>query len=122
MMLPKIGAAAFILVSGSASAQDAPVKLQCQGNIQRETPKTETQMEPVSVEISGKSVKLTGSGDFETSFSLIQKDERFYVFKNAKKTQGGNINRATGQLDLYSMDQNRRRVVVSVNGLCTKEN
>jgi hypothetical protein len=120
MVLPKISATAFLLFSPVAMAQEAPVKLQCQGNIQRGSPKTETQMEPVSVEINGKAVKLNGVDDFETSFSLIQKDEKFYVFKNSKKTQGGNINRATGQLYLYSMDMGRHKIAVSVNGTCTK--
>lgn len=122
MTLLKISAATFILISGIAMAQDAPVKLQCDGKIQRENPKTESQMEPYSVEISGKAVKLNGVSDLDDKFSLIQKDERFYVFKNAKKTQGGNIDRTNGQLSLYAMDKNNRKIIISVVGLCTKEN
>jgi hypothetical protein len=122
MTFSRICTAIFILASGTAMAQDAPLKLQCEGKIQRENPKTESQMEPYSVEIGGKAVKLIGVGDLETNYSLIQKDERFYVFKNAKKTQGGNLNRATGQLSLYALDKGSHKIAISVAGLCTKEN
>ena len=122
MTLLKIGTASFVLVSGIAAAQDAPPKFQCDGKIQRENPKTKSQMEPFLVEIKNKVVNLSGLSDLEANFSLIQSDEKFYVFKNAKKTQGGNIDRTTGQIILYAVDKNTHKIVVSINGLCAKEN
>lgn len=122
MTLLKISTAAVVLVSGIATAQDASPKLQCEGKIQRESPKTESQMEPFSVEIKNKAVNLSGVSDLETNFSLVQRDEKFFVFKNARKTQGGNIDRTTGQIILYAIDKNTHKITVSVNGLCAKEN
>jgi hypothetical protein len=113
--------ATLVLVSGAAMAQDAPVRFQCEGKLQLESPKTGSEIEPFSIEVKNKAVKLSGLSNLEANFSLIQEDEQYYVFKNARKTQGGNIDRPSGKLYLYVLDKDAHKITLSINGLCTKE-
>ena len=110
--------AILILSSGLAAAEDSAVTFQCEGNLQQGSQKTKTPIEPFSVEIKDKVVKLTGVSELGTTFSLIQKDQKFYVFKNAKKDQGGNIDRQTGVISLYALDKSAHKITVSINGRC----
>jgi hypothetical protein len=114
----KATAATSLLVSGLAMAQDAPTIFQCEGGVQQGSSKTQTQIEPFSIEIQNKAVNLSGVGSLETRFSLIQKDEKFYVFKNARKDQGGNIDRQSGRVNLYAIDKTAHKLTVSIDGLC----
>ena len=118
MKLLTASAAILILSSGLAAAEDAPTTLQCEGNLQQGSQKAETPIEPFSVEIKDKAVKLTGVSNLGTTFSLIQKDQKFYVFKNAGKDQGGNIDRQTGAIGLYGLDKSAHKITVSINGRC----
>lgn len=116
MRAVRLGAAAFILVSGSAMAQDAPVRLRCEGK----SLTSDSHIEPFSIEINDKFVTLDGVDSFESKFSLIQKDTKFYVFKNGPKTQGGNIDRTNGAVYLYAVNKAARKVSRSISGLCSK--
>ncbi|MFO1104167.1 MAG: hypothetical protein U1E20_14840 [Methylocystis sp.] len=118
MRLLAASAAILILSSRLVVAEDAPITFQCEGSLQQGSQKTETPIEPFSVEIKGKVVTLTGVGNLGTAFSLIQKDQRFYVFKNAGKDQGGNIDRQTGVISLYVLDKSAHKISASINGRC----
>ena len=116
MTLKKICMAAFVLVSGTAVAQDSSIKFRCEGK----SLTTESQIEPFSVEISNKAATVSGVNDLDSNFSLIQQDSRFYVFKNGKKTQGGNIDRSTGGINLYALDKGAHKIAISISGICVK--
>ena len=116
MTLKKICMAAFVLVSWTAVAQDTSIKFRCEGK----NLTTESQIEPFSVEISNKAVTLSGVSNLDSIFSLIQQDSRFYVFKNGKKTQGGNVDRSTGSINLYALDKGAHKITLSINGICVK--
>jgi len=118
MTLSKLTTAIFVLYSGSAIALDAPVRFQCEDAAKQGNP--EAQGEPISIEITNKTVKVSGVGALDSNFALIQMDEKFYVFKN-KKNQGGNINRANGVFQLYAVDRNAHKMTVSINGGCKPE-
>ena len=118
MRLLMAGAAILILSSGRVAAEDSPTTFQCEGNLQQGSKKPETPIEPFSVEIKDKAVKLTGVSELGTTFSLIQKDQKFYVFKNARKDQGGNIDRQAGAISLYALDKSAHKITVSINGRC----
>ena len=81
---------------------------------------SDSQIEPFSIDINDKSVTLDGVDKFENKFSLIQKDTKFYVFKNGPKTQGGNIDRTNGAVYLYAVNKAARKVSRSISGLCSK--
>ncbi len=115
MSAMRLGAAALILVSGSAMAQDVPVRLRCEGKGLT----NDSQIEPFSIDIDDKSVTLDGVDKFENKFSLIQKDSKFYVFKNGPKTQGGNIDRTNGAVYLYAVNKAARIVSRSISGHCS---
>jgi hypothetical protein len=118
MRLLTVSMAILILSSGLATAEDSPTTLQCEGNLQQGSQKTETPIEPFSVEIKDKAVKLTGVSNLGSAFSLIQIDQKFYVFKNARKDQGGNIDRQTGVISLYALDKSAHKITVFINGRC----
>jgi hypothetical protein len=118
MRLLMVSTAFLILSSGLAAAEDSLTTLQCEGNLQEGNQKTETPIEPFLVEIKNKTVKLDGVSYLGSAFSLIQKDQKFYVFKNARKDQGGNINRQTGVISLYALDKSAHKITVSINGRC----
>lgn len=121
MTLSKLMTAIFVLCSGSAIALDAPVRFQCEDAAGQANPGSpEAQGEPISIEITNKAVKVSGVGALDSSFTLIQMDEKFYVFKN-KKNQGGNINRTNGVFQLYAVDRNAHKMTVSINGVCKQE-
>ncbi len=106
----------FLLV-GSAAAQDAPVRLQCQVSAQEAG---SNQSDPFSIVISGKTVSLSGVSALESNFSLIRKNDAFYVFKN-NKNQGGNINRSNGAVELYAVNPATHKMTVSINGVCVHQ-
>lgn len=107
----------FLLFSGSAIAQDAPVRLQCQVSAQEAG---SSQSGPFSIGISGKAVTLSGVSALESNFSLIRKNDAFYVFKN-NKNQGGNINRSNGAVELYAVNPATHKMTVSINGICMRQ-
>ena len=76
MTFLKINTAIFVLISGITTAEDSPTTLQCEGNLQQGSQKTETPIEPFSVEIKDKVVKLTGVSNLGSAFSLIQNDQK----------------------------------------------
>jgi hypothetical protein len=104
-------AMALLLLAGSAGAQDALVSFRC------ESP---AQSEPFSIEISGSTVKLSGVGVLDGKFSLIRKNDQFYVFKNSRG-QGGNISRSNGAVELYAVNAAAHKMTVSINGVCLKQ-
>lgn len=104
-------ATALLLFCGSAGAQDALVSFRC------EAP---AQSEPFSIEISGSTVKLSGVGVLDGKFSLIRKNDQFFVFKNSRG-QGGNINRSNGAVELYAVNAAAHKLSVSINGICVKQ-
>jgi hypothetical protein len=120
-MLPEIIPATMFLFSTVAMAEQVSVDFRCEGNMQRDD-EAATQLEPFSIRIQNKVVKIDGLSHLDTKFTLIQMDDKFCVFKNAMKTQGGNIERPTGVLYLYAIDKVAHKVTLSVNGHCTKEN
>ncbi len=93
-------AALFLLFTNSAIAQDAPVRLQCQVSAQEAG---SSQSRPFSIEISGKAVTLSGVSALESNFSLMRKNDAFYVFKN-NKNQAGNINRSNDAVEPYAVN------------------
>ncbi len=119
MALFKTAAAAFLLATGAANAEDGAAAFRCEGESQQDA--QQSAPASFSVEIVNKSVKLGGVEGMESKFALIQKDDNFYVFKNARKTQGGNIDRRTGRISLYVLDKAARRITLSVEGQCAKE-
>jgi hypothetical protein len=118
MKLGRIFAAAlaFVAFSGAAEAQDASIRFRCQGSSA-----TGSQVEPFAVEIKNRAVEVSGLEKFETRLPLIQQDARFYVFKNGNKTQGGNIDRSNGAINLYIVNLSAHKITTSITGLCTKE-
>ena len=119
-MLLRILPAALALSSTAAMAEQASVDFRCDGKMEND--ETVTELKPFSIRIEDKVVRIEGLSDLDAKFALIQKDEQFFVFKNARKTQGGNIERPTGKLYLYAVDKGAHKLTLSVNGLCTKEN
>jgi hypothetical protein len=119
-MFLKILPAALALFSTAAMAEQASVDFRCSGNMEGDEAVTE--LSPFSIRIEDKVVKIDGLSDLDAKFTLIQTNEQFFVFKNAKKTQGGNIERPTGKLYLYAVDKGAHKLTLSINGLCTKEN
>jgi hypothetical protein len=112
--------AALALFSTAAMAEQASVEFRCDGKMEKDEAVTE--LNQFSISIEDKAVKIEGLSDLDAKFALIQKDEQFFVFKNARKTQGGNIERPTGKLYLYAVDKAAHKLTLSVNGLCAKEN
>jgi hypothetical protein len=108
---------ALLMAAGSASAEDAAVAFQCQVAAQEAGP---SQSEPFSIEIRGSAVKLAGVSALDGGFSLIRKNDAFYVFKNGKG-QGGNINRANGVVELYAVNAASHKMTVSITGTCVKQ-
>ncbi len=120
-MLTKIISATMFLFSTIAMAEQVSADFRCEGNMQRDD-EAATQLQPFSIRIQEKVVKIDGLSQLDAKFNLIQMDDKFCVFKNAMKTQGGNIERPTGVLYLYAIDKVAHKVTLSVNGHCTKEN
>ncbi len=112
----RYSAIAFFLTTGSVSAQEAT--FQCEASAQEAG---SAQSEPFSIEIRGGAVKLSGVSALESTFSLIRKNDAFYVFKN-NKGQGGNINRSNGVVELYAVNATSHKMTVSITGVCSKPN
>ncbi len=110
-------AIALFLSSTLALAQDAPVRFQCEAPAQDAA---SGQAGPFSVEINGMAVKISGVDALDSNFSILRKNEAFYVFKN-KKNQGGNINRANGAVELYAVNPASHKMTVSINGMCVEQ-
>lgn len=117
-MFPKMLPAALALFSTAALAESA--EFRCDGSMQGD--ESVTPLRPFTIRIEDKVVKIDGLSDLDAKFTLIQNDAQFFVFKNARKTQGGNIERPTGKLYLYAVDKEAHKLTRSVNGLCAKEN
>jgi len=112
-----ISGIAFLALADSAFAQDAPIAFQCQASAQSAG---STQSGPFSIEIKGGAVKLSGVSALDSNFSLIRKNNAFYVFKN-NKGQGGNIDRSNGAVELYAVNAASHKMTVSINGACVKQ-
>ncbi|CCJ08899.1 hypothetical protein [Methylocystis sp. SC2] len=106
-----------LLGSGWAVAEDAPVTYQCEVSAQQSD---SSQSAPFSIEIRGAAVKLSNVSALDGNFSLIRKNDAFYVFKN-KKNQGGNLNRSTGAVELYAVNAASHQMTVSINGACVEQ-
>ena len=106
-----------LLCPGWAVAEDAPVTFQCDASAQQDS---STQSEPFSIEIKGSAVKLNNVSALDSGFSLLRKNDAYYVFKN-KKNQGGNINRANGAVELYAVDAASHKMTVSITGVCAEQ-
>lgn len=106
-----------LLCSGWAFAEDAPVTYQCEVSAQQSD---SSQSGPFSIEISGAVVKLSNVSALDGHFSLIRKNDAYYVFKN-KKNQGGNVNRSTGAVELYAVNAASHEMTVSINGACVEQ-
>jgi hypothetical protein len=100
-----------------ALAQDAPVRFQCEVTTQDAG---SSQSGPFSVEINGTAVKVAGVDALDSNFSILRKNDAFYVFKN-KKNQGGNINRSNGAVELYAVNAATHKMTVSIYGTCVKQ-
>lgn len=109
---------ALFFTVAPAAAEDGPVAFQCEAAAQ-EAGAAQTQ--PFSIEIKGSSVKLAGVDALDSNFSLIRKNDAFYVFKN-NKGQGGNINRSNGVVELYAVNAASHKMTVSITGTCTRQN
>ncbi|CAJ0850376.1 hypothetical protein AMST5_00260 [freshwater sediment metagenome] len=108
---------AVLIAVNSAAAEEGPIAFQCQAAAQDAGP---AQSEPFSLEIKGSTVKLVGVSALDGSFSLIRKNDTFYVFKNGKG-QGGNINRTNGVVELYAVNAASHKMTVSITGTCVKQ-
>ncbi len=108
---------ALLAAAGSAAAEDAPVAFQCETAVQEAGA---SQSEPFSIEIKGNAVKLAGVDSLDSSFSMIRKNDNFYVFKNGKG-QGGNINRTNGVVELYAVNAASHKMTVSITARCVKQ-
>ncbi|MGJ0451945.1 MAG: hypothetical protein ACR65T_01750 [Methylocystis sp.] len=106
-----------LFCSGWAFAEDAPVTFQCEVSAQQSD---SSQSAPFSIEIRGAAVKLSNVSALDGNFSLIRKNDAFYVFKN-KKNQGGNLNRSNGAVELYAVNAASHKMTVSINGACVEQ-
>jgi hypothetical protein len=117
MVFVKSGAALLVVVLGCSSARAAEASFRCEGVNQT----TGAQMQPFTVEIRNKTVTLDGVPELAKSFSLIQQDAHFLVFKNGSKTQGGNIDRSSMTINLYVLDMGKHKLAVQIGGRCSAQ-
>ena len=101
----------------SSAARAADLSLRCEGVNQT----TRAQIPPFTVDIRNKSVTLNGVEELGKSFSLIQQDSHFLVFKNGSKTQGGNIDRTSMTINLYVLDMGKHKLAVQIGGRCAAQ-
>lgn len=108
----------LLALADEADAQEATIAFRCEVSAQDAG---SSQSEPFSIEISGSTVRLSGVAALDSKFSLLRKNDQFYVFKNGRG-QGGNINRSNGAVELYAVNAAAHKMTVSINGVCTKQN
>ena len=117
MTFAKVGAALLVAFMGGSAARAAEASFRCGGSNQIR----EAQIQPFTVEIRNNTVTLSGVEELGKSFALIQQDARFFVFKNAAKTQGGNIDRSSLTIELYVLDKASQKLAVSISGRCAAQ-
>jgi hypothetical protein len=117
MIFAKFGAALLVAILGCSAARAADASFRCEGVNQT----TGAQVQPFTVDIRGKTVTLNGVEGLGKSFSLIQQDAHFLVFKNGAKTQGGNIDRTSKSINLYVLDMGKHKLAVQIGGRCAAQ-
>ena len=117
MTVTKLGVALIVAVMSSSAARAADLSFRCDGVNQT----TRAQIPPFTVDIRNKSVTLNGVEELGKSFSLIQQDSHFLVFKNGSKTQGGNIDRTSMTINLYVLDMGKHKLAVQIGGRCAAQ-
>jgi len=117
MTVTKLGVALIVAFMSSSAARAADLSFRCEGVNQT----TRAQIPPFTVDIRNKSVTLNGVEELGKSFSLIQQDSHFLVFKNGSKTQGGNIDRTSMTINLYVLDMGKHKLAVQIGGRCAAQ-
>jgi len=117
MTVTKLGVVLIAAIFGSSAARAADMSFRCEGVNQT----TGAQLQPFTVDVSNKTVTLGGVEALGRSFSLIQQDAHFLVFKNGAKTQGGNIDRTSMTINLYELDKAKHKLAVSIGGRCAAQ-
>ena len=117
MTFAKLATAALLAFMSGSAARAADMSFRCEGVNQT----TGAQLQPFTVDIRNKTVTLGGLDALGKSFSLIQQDSHFLVFKNGAKTQGGNIDRTSMTINLYELDKARHKLAVSIGGRCAAQ-
>ena len=117
MTFAKLAVAALLAFVCGSAARAADMTFRCEGLNQT----TGAQISPFTVDIRNKTVTLNGVEELGNSFSLIQADSHFLVFKNGSKTQGGNIDRSSMTINLYVLDMARHKLAVQIGGRCSAQ-
>jgi hypothetical protein len=117
MTFVKIGAAALLTFLCGSAAKAADASFRCDGVNQT----TGAQLQPFTVNIRNKSVRVDDVDGLGKSFALVQADPHFFVFKNGSKTQGGNIDRSSLTISLYVLDMARHKLAVQIGGRCVAQ-
>jgi len=117
MTVTKLGVALSVAFMSSSAARAADMSFRCEGVNQT----TGAQISPFTVDIRNKTVTLNGVEELGKSFSLIQQDSHFLVFKNGSKTQGGNIDRTSMTINLYVLDMGKHKLAVQIGGRCAAQ-
>lgn len=117
MTFANFGAALLVALMSCSTARAADASFRCEGVNQT----TGAQLQPFSVVVRGKTVTLDGVPELGRSFSLIQQDAHFLVFKNGAKTQGGNIDRSSMTINLYVLDMGKHKLAVQIGGRCAAQ-
>ncbi|ARN81366.1 hypothetical protein [Methylocystis bryophila] len=117
MTFAKLGAALLVAFMGCSAARAADASFRCEGVNQT----TGAQLQPFTIGVRGKTVTLDGVEGLGKSFSLIQQDAHFIVFKNGAKTQGGNIDRTSMTISLYVLDMGKHKLAVQIGGRCAAQ-
>jgi len=117
MTVTKLGVALIVAFMSSSAARAADMSFRCEGVNQT----TGAQLQPFTVDIRNRTVTLNGVEELGKSFSLIQQDPHFLVFKNGSKTQGGNIDRTSMTINMYVLDMGRHKLSVQIGGRCAAQ-